>query len=147
MQAQLQRPSRIPFFLHVKPGDAVVTSPTRMVLGVWQMRSGWMAVPETQRFQRCSKWLMSIPASSTGSTLTWLRTSFRAAESGRRGRGNPLVFISQGAAVVQTRDSFLKRLNDGSHWELMPNWFLDRFAGLHRQVAREPKWVMRQWCL
>ena len=139
-------PKSDPIFLHVKPSDAVVITDSD---GAWRMADViWVeAMPETQRFQRCSKWLMSIPASSTGSTLTWLRTSFRAAESGRRGRGNPLVFISQGAAVVQTRDSFLKRLNDGSHWELMPNWFLDRFAGLHRQVAREPKWVMRQWCL
>ena len=105
MQAPLQRPSRIPFFLHVKPGDAVVITDSD---GAWRMADViWVdGGARNPKVQRCSKWLMSIPASSTGSTLTWLRTSFRAAESGRRGRGNPLVFISQGAAVVQTSFHF-----------------------------------------
>ena len=34
MQAPLQRPSRIPFFLHVKPGDAVVITDSD---GAWHM--------------------------------------------------------------------------------------------------------------
>ena len=139
-------PKSDPIFLHVKPGDAVVITDSD---GAWLMADviwvdGGAGNPKVPT-------LFQVADVDTG-VINWVNAdlvthSFRAAESGRRGRGNPLVFISQGAAVVQTRDSFLKRLNDGSHWELMPNWFLDRFAGLHRQVAREPKWVMRQWCL
>jgi len=62
-------PKSDPVFLHVKAGMTVIVTDTE---GTWRMADviwgdGGARNPT---FQRCSRWLMSIPASSTGSTQT-----------------------------------------------------------------------------
>ena len=63
-------PKSDPVFLHVKAGMTVIVTDTE---GAWRMADViWVdGGARNPKFQRCSRWLMSIQASSTGSTPTW----------------------------------------------------------------------------
>ena len=63
-------PKSDPVFLHVKAGMTVIVTDTE---GAWRMADViWVdGGARNPKFQRCSRWQMSIPASSTGSMLTW----------------------------------------------------------------------------
>ena len=64
------RSDRDPLFLHVKAGMTVIVADTD---GAWRMADViWVdGGARNPKVRRCSRWLMSIPASSTWSTLTW----------------------------------------------------------------------------